>query len=814
MTGPVRAPMPAPEPRPLTPRPDPPPDLPVLRRRLADRHELRDALLAAMAGHRPGLGPTLGSRLDVAGDPAIVTIAELWSRVADSVAAYTELTAGERYIGTAQDWTDLRRTTDILGHRPTQRSAARGWVRFLTDSRTSPLVPAGTRVQAPGTGAEEAQTFETITDTQLRAQWANLTATAVPRPSAPSGPALRLLTDPGFTAGDQVLLVAEKLPAHTAMPAGWAAWLEWLAKFAASTAVSRTVRGMVRVTRREDHLGACLFTTDRDLTPLLASAPSTAYAAYRVRSTLTLARRLEKLSYVTATGTAGAASVSYGAEQAPVTKTSLLVTDASAVTPGVGIIVWGSSAAHITTVSAVAALNWSVAPGTKTQVGRIGLAAPLPASLQNQNVQVAIIDSRAVAQHYELPALAPGDLHVRVHPRPDTVPDRLAVHTSTGWEMAECTIDPEDTAIDTGGMLLTLAAPFAGTAASAGATANLVEVWHGTSKSANLALTGGTTVVPGPVAGDVTPDGAVANSLEVRVGGVAFEEVGSLYGHGPSDRVFTARLAADGRLVLQFGDGVVGVLPRGEVTARWRIGGGLAGELDATRIDTLLGSVKGVRKVAGVGRTTGAADQEGSHRMRQAAAARVRALDRIVSAEDLADLAMTVPGTSHAATWRGPGPAGCACGRTGLHLAALRLAPAGVRPPAPAELESLSGYLDARRDVTVPLCVAAGVANAVTLEATIVADPYRDPTAVRAAVVAALTDPAGRLASRPRAMGVPLDASDVISAVHEVPGVVGVTSLTLGRGLRAPTPGEVAIGRVPAARYEVLSAGTVKVTIA
>lgn len=806
--------MSAPEPRPLVPRPDPPPGLARMRRRVADRLDLRDALLAAMAEERAGTGPTLGSRLDVAGDPAVVTVAELWSRVADSVAAYTELTAGERYLGTAQDWTDLRRTTDLLGHRPAQRAASRGWVRFLTDAHASPLVPAGTRVQAPGTATEDAQTFETVADTALRADWADLTVTAVPQPTAPPGRALRVLADPGFATGDRVLLVAEVPVTYVTMPTVWWAWLQWLMVVTTGATAGRTVRGVVRVTKREDDLGAFLLTTDRDLDTLLAPAASTTYAAYRIRTTLTLAHRLEKLSYVTTAGAAAAATVTYTGEQSPVTATQLLVTDASAVTPGVGIVVWGASSAHVTTVKEVDTLSWSVAPGTKNQVGRITLTAGLPAGLVNENVQVALVDDRVVAQHYELPPLPAGAQRLRVHPRPAVVPERIAVHTSAGWELAPCSLDAEDTPSDTGGMLLVLGTPFTGTATAAEATANLVQVQHGTTSTGPLPLDGPTTVVAGPVTGDVSPSGEVTNSLSVRVGGVAFEEVGSLYGRGSGEQVFTARLAADGRLVLQFGDGVVGAAPRGDVTARWRVGGGLAGELDATRIDTLLGSVKGVRKVAGVGRTTGAADQEEPHRMRQAASARVRALDRAVSAADLADLAMTVPGTSHAAAWRGPGPVGCPCGRVGLHVASLRLTATGVRAPLPAELTSLSGYLDARRDTTVPLCVAPGVVSSVALTVTVAVDATRDRAVVRSAVEAALTDPAGPLAARPRAMGVPLDASDVMAVVHQVPGVLGVTALVVGHGLRVAFAGEASIGRTPAARYEVLGVGTVTVVVA
>lgn len=802
--------MSTPEPRPLDPRPDPPPGLGRLRRRPGDRDDLRDALLASLAEVRPpGIpgGPTLGTRLDVAGDPTVVTAAELWGRVADSVAAYTELTTGERYLGTAQDWTDLRRTADLLGHRPAQRTAARGWIRCLTDSRASPMVPAGTRVQAPGTATADAQTFETVVDTQLRADWANLTVTAVPAPQPPPGASLRLLADPGFSPGDRVLLVAEEPVTYVAMPTVWWAWLQWISLVYSGATAGAVARGAVQVTRREDDRGATLLTTDRPLGPLLAPEAGTTYAAYRIRETLTLAHRLTVLSYVDADGSAATAPVSYTGEQAPVTATQLLVTDAGAATPGTSIAIWDASEVHRTTVSSVDGLDWSVAPGTTNRVGRVTLAEALPSSLQDPGVQVALVDERVVAQHYELPPLAAGVQRLRVHPRPAAVPERLAVQTSAGWEMTTCSLDVEDTPSDSGGMLLVLGAPFTGTATSAPATANLVPVHHGTTKSEPLTLQGGTTVVAGPVAGDVDPTGAVRNSLVVRVDGVEFEEVASLYGRGPGERVFTSKLAADGRLVLQFGDGVVGAAPRGAVSAHWRVGGGLAGELDANRIDTLLGSVRGVRKVAGVGWTTGAADQEQPAQLRQAAAGRVRALDRVVSATDLADLALTVPGTSHAAAWHGAGPAGCPCGRVGLHLAFLRLTAAGVRAALDAERSAMAGYLDARRDTTVALCVCSGVASPVAVTMTVAPDPRRDPTVVRGAVAAALSDPRGPLAPVPRRMGVPLDASDVVTVVHGVAGVLGVSSLEIGQGLRPASAGELAIGRSPAERYEVLSVG-------
>lgn len=798
--------MSAPEPRELTPRPDPPPGLSRLRRRLADRRDFRDALLAGIAGTTDGAGP-LGGRLDVAGDPTVVTVAELWSRVADSVAAYTELATGERYLGTARDWTDLRRTTDLLGHRPTQRAAARGWIRCTTDAGASPLVPAGTRVQAPGTATSPAQTFEVVADTPLRADWADLTVTAVPAPQPPPDRALRLLTDPGFAAGDRVALVAEKPSGYVPMPSTWWGWLGWMSLIHTLYASNRSLRAVVTVTKKSDDLGAFLVTTDRVLTGLLAPASGTTYAAYRVRARLSLAHRLSRLSYVNSSGTAATAAVSYPGEAAAVGTGHLLVTDASAASPGMNVLVANSYGAFVTTVRSVSGVDWSVAPGTRQHVGRIELTESLPPGQRDDDVEILLVDQRVVAQHHELPPLAPGGTRVRVHPRPAEAPNRIAVRTTAGWELADCSRDAGDTTDDVGGMLLVLGAGLTGTATKAPATANLVPVRHGETHRGPLTVTDGGAVVPGPVTADVDPAGRVTDSLAVRVGGVAYDEVDSLYGRDPAAPVFTTRLAADGRLVLRFGAEAV----RGEVTATWRVGGGLVGELDAARIDTLLGSVRGVRRVAGVGRTTGAADQEDPLRMRRAAAARIRALDRAVSVDDLADLALGVPGTSHSVAWRGAGPPGCPCGGVGLHVASLRFGETGVRAPLTAELASLAGYLDARRDTSVGLCVCAGVPSGLTATLTVAADPRRDPVTVREAVRAALLDPAGPLAPRPRDLGVPLDASDVLTVAQAATGVVGVVALSVTPGVRAPSAAEAAIGRTPAERYELLSLTAVTV---
>jgi len=205
--------------------------------------------------------------------------------------------------------------------------------------------------------------------------------------------------------------------------------------------------------------------------------------------------------------------------------------------------------------------------------------------------------------------------------------------------------------------------------------------------------------------------------------------------------------------------------------------------------------------VRGAGPTEGGADQDAESDLRRLAPTRARAFGRAVSAEDLVDLALGYPGVTHASSWSGLGPPGCACGGSGLHLALIRSGTSGPRPPLPAEVDQLSAYLDSVRDATVPLCVCAGIVTTPTLTLVLATDPRRDANAVVAAVTAALVDPSGPIGPEQRILGQPLDRSDVFAVIHEVVGVVGVTSLDL--------PGaDTELGRLAAQVYELLVPST------
>lgn len=794
--------------------------------------------LIATAERRVVDGEPLGRSWDIEGDESAATIASLWAYVAEGVAAYTELTASEAYLGTASDWMSLRRLAGLVGYRPRPRIAAQGWVRFDVERGADPLVPAGTRVQAPGTPERAAQTFETAADAGLRSEWNALTASWVPVAAAPQGGSreVRFLGDPGFRLGDRVLFVRE-LP--DAGPPSWVTWgayawaQYWVWLLYLWTLLPKAEPlAVASVSGRSEELGTTLVEFDRDLSGLLDSETDS-YAAYRVSAAAGSARRLGKVLRISGdTITPTDLGASYASSAVAVGSDHVVLDVAlEELSRGqrVAVVDWAQANCDIATVIAHQPIEWEVSPGTPIRASRLQLevdeaSGTLPALAGGGPVSVYVVDRRIVARHYRFPAEQPPGppYRMRLYPAPEAVPERVAVEFDRGdgpsWQVFACGAaadelqEAEDPSLPSAprGQIVELDHPPLGQLAGGGqarASGNLVAVRHGTTVSATLGSGDATqagqrmTTPDHPIAYDLDPAGNPVPSQVVRVDGVAWREVPTLYGLEPADEAFAVRLGPEGEATVEFGDGERGAqLPSGRnnVTATYRVGGGTEGEVPSSAITSLLGSVRGVRAVENAAPTAGGADQDDERRLRKLAPARARAFDRAVSLQDLVDLALGYPGVTHAAAWRGAGPSGCACGAGGLHLAFLRAGSGGPRPPEPVEITALGGFLDARRDVSVPLCVCAGTFTAVAMAATLALDPRRESAAVLDAAATALRAPDGSLAPVERSLGQSLDRSDVFAVLHAVPGVLGVPALEL-----AGAAGE--LGRRGAERFELLA---------
>jgi len=225
----------------------------------------------------------------------------------------------------------------------------------------------------------------------------------------------------------------------------------------------------------------------------------------------------------------------------------------------------------------------------------------------------------------------------------------------------------------------------------------------------------------------------------------------------------------DGKTYVQFGDGVTGsCLPTGanNVLATYRYGIGQAGLARPGQISTLLSRPLGLKAVINPLASTGAADPETIDQARPNAPLSVMTLGRIVSLEDAGNFAAASAGIAKAAvSWVWDGTRYVAC----VTVAGVDGAPV---PDGSPQYTCLLQAMIAAGDGTLPLALCSYRPKTFTVAATITPDPALVPGDVRSAVTAALTATFG-FASR--GFGQPVFASEVITTMQNVPGVIAVT---------------------------------------
>jgi hypothetical protein len=266
-----------------------------------------------------------------------------------------------------------------------------------------------------------------------------------------------------------------------------------------------------------------------------------------------------------------------------------------------------------------------------------------------------------------------------------------------------------------------------------------------------------------------TTSSGAASTLVVRVNGVAWTEVGWLYGSGPADQVYTVLAGADGKTYVQFGDGATGALPgsgTNNIQATYRYGTGSAGLARAGQISTLLSRPLGLKAVTNPLAASGAADPETIGQARPNAPISVMTIDRIVSLEDAGDFAAATAGIAKAAvSWVWDGSRYVAC--------VTVAGPGGAAvAPGTAQYTNLLAAMLSASDGTLPVTLCSYIPVTFTVAATITPDPVLLATDVLTAVKTAL---AATFSFDRRAFGQPVFSSEVIATVQNVPGVVAMT---------------------------------------
>jgi hypothetical protein len=264
-----------------------------------------------------------------------------------------------------------------------------------------------------------------------------------------------------------------------------------------------------------------------------------------------------------------------------------------------------------------------------------------------------------------------------------------------------------------------------------------------------------------------TPEGR-ASTLEIRIDGILWHEVASLYDAGRYDRVYEVRIEDDGSSRVRFGDGERGHrLPTGtlNVAAQYRAGIGAAGEVADEAIILLKTRPLGVRAVVNPSAASGAAEPETLDEARVRAPQSVRTLGRIVSLTDYQDFALAFAGIGKARAdsfWSGQ-----------EQVVYLSVAPAtdSLMDEEATVLASLRDAVDLVRDGTDKVLIAPYARRYFQLSARLYKDSDYLAEDVAAAAREALVAGFGYAA---RDLARPVSAAEAVALLQALPGVIGV----------------------------------------
>jgi predicted phage baseplate assembly protein len=259
-----------------------------------------------------------------------------------------------------------------------------------------------------------------------------------------------------------------------------------------------------------------------------------------------------------------------------------------------------------------------------------------------------------------------------------------------------------------------------------------------------------------------------APALTLRVGDIAWQVRDTLYGSGGTERVYTLQTDEQGRQQVVFGDGVRGArLPSGSnnVRAVYRKGLGTAGNVAAGSLTQLMSRPLGLKSVANPVAAQGGTDSQAAESARASMPLYTRTLGRAVSLLDYEDFARAFSGIAKAQAQVLALPGG----RT--VVVSIAAADGAVLTAAHPTWQHLLAALKAAGDPLVPLQLIAAPTRTFRLGLKVRCEAERDPPLVLAAVEAALR---ARFSFEARALGQPVQQSDVIATAQAVPGVVAV----------------------------------------
>jgi predicted phage baseplate assembly protein len=337
-------------------------------------------------------------------------------------------------------------------------------------------------------------------------------------------------------------------------------------------------------------------------------------------------------------------------------------------------------------------------------------------------------------------------------------------------------------------------------------SANVVDATHGESVNevlgngnASLANQSFTLKKPPTTFLSAATASGVVSTLEVRVNGVRWDEVASLYGAAPDQTVYTTRIDDAARMQVTFGDGVQGARPpTGTVNlaAHYRSGIGPDGEVEAGTLTMLRAMPLGLRSVTNPIPASGAEGPEKLADARRNAPLTLLTFERVVSLLDYEDYARAYPGIGKAR--------GDVLWVDGAALIYLTVAGSTGGAPGAKVLVNLVGSIGNASDPSQHFLAGAYGQRYFSCGARVAVDPRYVAADVLAAVSTALQAAFGFSA---RELGQSVTAAEMVTLIHTVAGVVAVDLYELLPYTDDPAPANTALTAVPAfgARWDAVS---------
>lgn len=691
-------------------------------------------------------------------------LAEMMAYVGDSISFYDALIAAETYVGTAQLSGAQRQLVALLGYRPRPAVAASALLAAQADGKALLKLPAGTAFRSSAFDGNPPQVFETSADTTLEPRINSLPLAPVPATTLPE-------------TLNEVLAEAGSVRAR----AGQSAVLDCNGVLYATQVASVSAANLPL----QPGLQKIQFNSN------ISPPTNTAYANTRLL-TSGASMGLWKLGQLSGdTQTALSAG-----------NTVLLLEGKSAIRAGDIVLVQQGStraarrvssatdkqrtvlAAQTSTITIGSQTSTLTSPVLKMLVTELTLDAALPSAISDPN-QVTVFYALSRAARIAAPLKNTQAQSDAVNLPTLISAPRMNFHMSASQFLLE---DAHAEGVSASGTL---------NAVTRNATLDSTPVW-GRELAVPVKLHGNVVAVSRGESvrgeslgsGDATQstqtftlkkkpltylsannEAGYASTLQVRVGGVLWQEVPTFYGLDPQAQVYTVQHDESGATFITFG-GAARLPTAALVTADYRFGAGAALP-PAHSITQLAKPVPGLKAVRNLLPAFGGADSETNSELRRYAPRSALLLGRAISLADLEAAAAQVAGVKAVRVRWQWDPSGLQPAAVVTYIGDEQLA------------TSLRAKLRALAEPDAPISVLRSLPQSARLAVALDIHSIYDPVPVIAAVQARLmgegSDRLGIQAGvlRPEVLGPDgvLFASTVIAAVLQVPGVKGLRSM-------------------------------------